>query len=150
MSIYFLMLSANSLMISNSSWFAFDVKYRRNDIITYKILQILGYIQIHGLTVSEYSIKFSTVNNCAYLSKLKLNFETGNGTCKSAHIWSWSTSFNGYFLHRKIAISMLFADVRVDVGDNFGMLMADLRSHQHLKTLAIIKSPSSQSHHNHR
>ena len=62
MSIYFLMLSANSLMISNSSWFAFDVKYRRNDIITYKILQILGYIQIHGLTVSEYSIKFSTVS----------------------------------------------------------------------------------------
>ena len=125
MSIYFLMLSANSLMISNSSWFAFDVKYRRNEIITYKILQILGYIQIHGLTVSEYSIKFWSVNNCAYLSKLKLNFETGNGTYKPTHLWS--TSFNGYFLHRKIAISMLFADVRVDVGDNFGTLMADLR-----------------------
>ena len=129
------MLSANSLMILNLSWLAFNEKYRRNEIITYKILRILGYIQIHGLTVSEYSIKISTVNNCAYLDKLKLNFETGNGTCKPAHLWSWSTSFNGYFLHRKIAISMLLADVRVDVGDIFEMLVADLRKVTNIMTL---------------
>lgn len=115
------MLSAKSLMILNLSWLAFNVKYRRNEIITYKILQIRDY----NVTVTY--IKISTVNNCAYLSKLKLNFETGNGTYEPTHFWSWSTSFNGYFLHKKIAISMLLADVRVDVGDNFGMLVADLK-----------------------